>query len=348
MTAEPIKLPEGVILSVRNLAVGFHTDAGLLTAVDDVSFDLNKGSILGLVGESGCGKSVTCYALMRLLEQPQGKILRGEAWLKGISSDLVPYRREHGDVVDMVSLPQKYLYKIRGRKVAMIFQDSMTSLNPVHRVGKQLAEVYKLHFPHMSKSEVREAMVSLLKKVQIPDPESRLENFPHQLSGGMRQRVMIAIALACRPDVLIADEPTTALDVTVQDQILGLIKDLQAEIGMSIILISHDFGVIAQMCDEVVVMYAGRVAEKGSVDMIIDHPQHPYTKGLLASIPRLSDKPKTMLPIIEGSVPPLRNMIEGCRFSNRCPLVSKECAQNPALRLHQTDHLVACHKVSTP
>lgn len=304
-----------------------------------MSFDLTQGSVLGLVGESGCGKSVTSYALMRLLAQPHSKILRGEAWLKKSSDDA-----DH-DMIDLVSYPQKDLHQIRGRRIAMIFQDSMTALNPVHRIKKQLSEVYKLHFPHMSAAEVHQEMVELLQKVQIPDPEVRLEAYPHQLSGGMRQRVMIAIALACRPDVLIADEPTTALDVTVQAQILQLINDLQKEVGMSIILITHDLGVIAQMCDDVVVMYAGRVAEQGPVDDIVDHPKHPYTKGLLSSIPRLSDQPKSMLPIIDGGVPGLRNMPTGCRFAGRCEHAFELCSDAPPLEAIDPNHRVACHLI---
>lgn len=350
MTKQPHPpIPDNVVLSVRNLAVAFHTDQNdWLTAVDDVSFDLTQGTVLGLVGESGCGKSVTSYALMRLLTQPHSKILRGQAWLRKTEAADSTTDAHQSQLIDLVSYPHHKMHQIRGRKIAMIFQDSMTALNPVHRIKKQISEVYKLHFPEMSSAEVYASMVELMQKVHIPDPEVRLEAFPHQLSGGMRQRVMIAIALACRPDVLIADEPTTALDVTVQAQILQLINELQKEIGMSIILITHDFGVIAQMCDDVVVMYAGRVAEQGPVDEIIDHPKHPYTQGLLSSIPRLSDKPKTMLPIITGSVPGLRNMPSGCRFANRCPEKSARCSSAPPLENIEPNHRVACHLISSP
>lgn len=339
-------IPTDVVLAVRNLAVAFHTDENdWLTAVDDVSFDLKQQSVLGIVGESGCGKSVTSFAIMRLLAQPYSKIFRGQIWFNQPSSPQqdADAASRGGEPIDLVSYPKKLLHTIRGRKIAMIFQDSMSALNPVHRIKKQLAEVYRLHFPAMSNAEIRAAMIKLLQKVQIPDPETRLEAFPHQLSGGMRQRVMIAIALACRPDILIADEPTTALDVTVQAQILRLIKELQQEIGMSIILITHDFGVIAQMCDEMVVMYAGRVAEQGPVQTIIHQPKHPYTQGLLSSIPHLSDQPKTMLPIIEGSVPGLRNMPAGCRFAGRCPQAFDPCQTAPPLTSIAPEHQVACH-----
>lgn len=339
------QIPTDVVLAVRNLAVAFHTDENdWLTAVDDVSFDLKQQSVLGIVGESGCGKSVTSFAIMRLLAQPYSKILRGQIWFNQPSSTTpTTAAKDRAHPIDLVSYPKKLLHTIRGRRIAMIFQDSMSALNPVHRIKKQLAEVYRLHFPAMSSAEIRTAMIELLQKVQIPDPETRLEAFPHQLSGGMRQRVMIAIALACRPDVLIADEPTTALDVTVQAQILQLIKDLQQEIGMSIILITHDFGVIAQMCDEVVVMYAGRVAEQGPVQTIIHQSKHPYTQGLLSSIPHLSDQPQTMLPIIAGSVPGLRNMPSGCRFANRCSQAFDPCKNAPPLTTLTPGHHVACH-----
>ncbi|MCY4380341.1 MAG: ABC transporter ATP-binding protein [Proteobacteria bacterium] len=333
------------ILSVKELAVAFQSDEGdWLTAVDNVSFDLKKGSVLGLVGESGCGKSVTSYAIMRLLPQPQSKILRGEIWLKTNTSSSEPLVEDQG--INLVSYPQKLLHKIRGRRIAMIFQDSMSALNPVHKIGKQIAEVYRLHFPEMSPSEVRKSMLELLHQVQMPDPEQKMDAFPHQLSGGMRQRVMIAMALACQPDILIADEPTTALDVTVQAQILNLIYELKEQTSMSILLITHDFGVIAQMCDEVVVMYAGRVAEQGPVNTIIDQPQHPYTKGLLSSIPSLADQPKTMLPTIEGYVPGLKSMPEGCRFVNRCSEAKERCSTSPPLTQVGDNHNVACHLVT--
>ncbi|MCY4443484.1 MAG: ABC transporter ATP-binding protein [Proteobacteria bacterium] len=326
-----------VILSVNELAVTFRGEGKKrLTAVDNVSFDLKRGGSLGIVGESGCGKSVTALSLMRLLPKPAGDIARGSIVLSDTE----------GNAVDLVKYPQKKLHKIRGKRVAMIFQDPSSSLNPVHKIGKQLMEVYKLHFPKMSYEQRHREAVDLLRRVDIPSPERRMLDFPHNLSGGMKQRVVIALALACKPEVLIADEPTTALDVTVQEQILSLIKGLQRETGMSLLLITHDVGVVAEMCDDVVVMYAGRVAEKGAIRDIIDNPQHPYTKGLLTSIPSLSSAPKARLSTIEGSVPSLYDMPQGCRFANRCDLAEQRCEQQPALGRLGDGRYVACHKVA--
>ncbi len=290
------------LLQVRDLVSAFDTDDGQVTAVDRVSFEVEAGKTLGIVGESGCGKSVTAFSLMRLLPQPMGKILEGEILLNG---------------EDILKLPPKEMRKIRGETIGMIFQEPMSALNPVQRIGKQMSEVYELHRSKMSKKETWEASIEMLRKVGIPSPELRIGDFPHKLSGGMRQRVVIAMALALKPKLVIADEPTTALDVTIQAQILDLMKSLQAEMGMGLIMITHDLGVIAETCDDVVVMYAGRVAEKGSVEQIFHHPQHLYTKGLLNSIPRLDHPAKTPLSTIPGLVPSLSQMPVGARFAPR-------------------------------
>ncbi|MGD8889951.1 MAG: ABC transporter ATP-binding protein, partial [Desulfobacterales bacterium] len=238
-----------IILQVKNLVTAFDTEGGRIRAVDDVSFEIKKRQTLGLVGESGCGKSVTALSIMRLLPKPTGIIVSGQILFNGS---------------DLVRLPADQMHEIRGERISMVFQEPMTSLNPVHRIGKQLGEVYRLHFAAMSENEIRQQSLELLQKVGIPEPEQRMEEYPHQISGGMRQRVMIALALACRPDILIADEPTTALDVTIQAQILDLMQKLQSETGMAVMVITHDLGVIAETCEDVVVMYAGKVAESAS------------------------------------------------------------------------------------
>ncbi len=318
------------ILSVNDLCVDFHTDQGQINVLDHVSFDIAPGKTLGLVGESGCGKSVTSMAIMRLLPQPIGHIRKG--------SILFEHR-------DLVQLEPENLRKIRGNRVAMIFQEPMTALNPVQTIGQQILEVFNLHQETLSQKEKLTSTLELLKKVGIPEPAERLPAYPHQLSGGMRQRVMIAMALACKPDLLIADEPTTALDVTIQAQILDLMKDLQNENGMAILFITHDLGVIAEVCDEVAVMYAGRIVEKGSVFELFDHPRHPYTLGLLNSIPRLDASPKTLLNTIEGQVPSLTTMPKGCRFQNRCDYKSHECEQMsyPMTRLPSGQSVNCCN-----
>jgi oligopeptide/dipeptide ABC transporter ATP-binding protein len=291
------------LLEVRDLRVGFQTEEGLLTAVDDVAFTLESGKMMGLVGESGCGKSVTARTLMRLLEQPSGRVLKGEVLLEGR---------------DVLTLPLEAMRRIRGKEIAMIFQEPMTALNPVHRVGRQIVENILLHQEIGANAALKRA-VELMEWVGIPAPNERINDYPHQLSGGMRQRVMIAMALSCNPKILIADEPTTALDVTVQAQILDLIKRLQKDTGMAVILITHDLGVVAETCDDVAVMYAGRIVERGPVETVFRSPQHPYTKGLMGCLPRLDHPPKTMLPIIPGMVPGLRDLPDGCRFAARCP-----------------------------
>jgi oligopeptide/dipeptide ABC transporter ATP-binding protein len=300
------------VLSVRDLVAGFQTDSGYVRVLDHVSFTLRRRQTLGLVGESGCGKSITALSIMRLLPKPAGRVDGGSILYDGSN---------------LLELPLDALYKIRGRRIAMIFQEPMTALNPVQRIGKQLAEVYQTHFPEMNNAAIREAGIDMLKKVGIPEAEKRLSEYPHQLSGGMRQRVMVAMALACKPDILIADEPTTALDVTIQAQILLLIKELQAEIGMSVIFITHDLGVVAQICDQVAVMYAGRIIEYADADMLFAKPLHPYTKGLLRSIPVLAGHSKSRLNVIKGMVPALGSLPSGCRFRDRCEWAIAECAE---------------------
>ncbi len=317
------------VLEIENLVSAFQTEAGLLKAVDGVSLQLKQGSILGIVGESGCGKSVTALSIMRLLPKPAGQYLDGKIIFRG---------------TDILKLPSDRLHQIRGNKISMIFQEPMTALNPVYRIGKQLAETFELHQPELTTDEILQACIEILDNVGIPDPEKRLSEYPHQLSGGMRQRVMIGIALSCRPDILIADEPTTALDVTIQAQILELIKDLQKETGMSVIFITHDLGVIAQLCDEVVVMYAGKIAEQAAVEDIFEKPLHPYTKGLLSSIPGLEDERKKKLNTIKGMVPEIMDYPEGCRFQNRCPGAFEKCATAPPDDVLISDgHTVSCY-----
>ncbi len=315
------------LLAVNNLVTEFATDEGQVRAVDDVSFAIEKGATLGIVGESGCGKSVTALSIMRLLPQPMGQIKSGEILFQG---------------ENLTGLPLSRMEKIRGNEIAMVFQEPMTALNPVHTIGRQLTEVLYLH-KTKSKTEATRQAMQMLDRVGIPAPDVRMGEYPHQLSGGMRQRVVIAMALACKPSLLIADEPTTALDVTIQAQILELIKELQNEMGMAVILITHDLGVIAETCQSVLVMYAGRVAETGSVFDIFDRPSHPYTKGLLASIPRLESPPKSKLPIIPGMVPGLLDLPVGCRFENRCLYRKDSCTKSlPVLDVVAGAHQVAC------
>lgn len=318
-----------IILEVADLVIEFDTESGLVRAVDKVSFSLQKGRILGIAGESGCGKSVTALSIMRLLPKPVSRVVNGVV-------------RFNGEPV--FDLPVEEMHRIRGRKISMIFQEPMTALNPVQSIGKQMIEVYRLHFGELSHRHMLARAVEMLEKVGISDPDKVVKKYPHQLSGGMRQRVMIGMALACEPQILIADEPTTALDVTVQAQILDLIRILQKESGMSVLLITHDLGVIAENCDDVVVMYAGRVAEKADARSLFKSPGHPYTQGLLKSIPSLSKQPKTRLPTIKGSVPSLLNMPRGCRFAGRCPWVEPVCRIKvpPEKRIGE-GHTAACH-----
>lgn len=319
----------GPILQLNNLVTEFVTDEGRVRAVDGVSFSLNAGETLGIVGESGCGKSVTAQSIMRLLPQPMGQIVSGEILFQG---------------QDLATLPLEQMRRIRGARIGMVFQEPMTALNPVHTIGRQLAEVLLLH-KKISKHEALRQSVEMLDKVGIPSPDIRMGEFPHQLSGGMRQRVVIAMALACQPQLLIADEPTTALDVTIQAQILELIRDLQRDMGMSVILITHDLGVIAETSKNVVVMYAGKVAEAGTVYEIFDRPSHPYTQGLLASIPRLDTPPKAKLAIIPGMVPGLLDLPKGCRFENRCAHRRDGCqVATPPMENMTDTHRLACYR----
>ncbi len=321
MSADPV-------LEVSDLGVAFTTEAGTLNVVDGVGFDIAAGETLGVVGESGCGKSVTALAIMSLLPKPAGRMTSGRVLLDG---------------AEISALTSAELSAVRGSRMSMIFQEPMTALNPVHRVGRQLIEALLL--AGESKRGVESRAEHLLDEVGIPAPRQRLKDYPHQLSGGMRQRVMIAIALASRPRLLIADEPTTALDVTIQAQILELIAKLQRERGMAVMFITHDLGVIAEIADSVVVMYGGRVVERASVDDLFAHPAHPYTRGLLASIPRLELAPKTRLPTIAGVVPALAQMPSGCRFRNRCELAQSTCERaEPHLETCAQSHEVACFR----
>lgn len=297
------------ILEVKDLKTYFFQDEGVVRAVDGVSFDLHSGRTLGIVGESGCGKSVTSLSILRLVESP-GKLVDGEIWLHGSSQGSV----------NLAALKPKgeEIRGIQGSEIALIFQEPMTSFSPVHTIGNQIAEVVIQH-QHLSKKQAREKVIAMLRQVGIPDPERRIHMYPFEFSGGLRQRAMIAMALASDPRILIADEPTTALDVTTQAQILALMQRIQRERGMSIILITHDMGVIAEMVDDVVVMYLGRVVEKGPVDDIFHNPKHPYTQSLLNSVPSIFSPPRTKLPTIEGSIPHPYSRPTGCPFHPRCP-----------------------------
>jgi oligopeptide/dipeptide ABC transporter ATP-binding protein len=296
------------LLAVDNLSISFQTDDGPVTVVSDVGFELRAGHTLGLVGESGCGKSVTAQTLMRLLPMPPANIGAGRILFAG---------------EDLVAVSEKRLRALRGDRLAMIFQEPMTSLNPTFTVGSQIAEALILH-RGLSWSEARESAIAGLRDVGIGSPEVRFDQYPHQLSGGLRQRVMIAMALACRPALLIADEPTTALDVTVQAQILELLGKLQRELGLAILLITHDLGVVAELCDDIAVMYAGRIVEKGPATEVLERPLHPYTAGLLASTPRRAPR-GAPLPTIPGTVPPPGARGAGCSFAGRCPRVLDQC-----------------------
>ena len=315
------------VLTIKNLQTAFDTERGRLTAVDGVSFTVPSGKTVGIVGESGCGKSVTAMSIVQLLPHPAGVITGGEVTFKG---------------EDLLQASEERLYEIRGNEIGVIFQEPMTALNPVHRIGKQLSESLILH-KGLSKKEAWKESIELLDMVGIPSPELRAGEYPHQLSGGMRQRVVIAIALACKPDLIIADEPTTALDVTVQAQILDLLKTLQKENGSSVILITHDLGVIAETCDEVVVMYAGRVVEQAPVVELFKNPKHAYTKGLLASIPRLETPRKSKLNTIPNNVAGIADFVSGCRFCQRMEREGETLTNRPDFIEISQDHWVeAC------
>ncbi|WP_308418996.1 ABC transporter ATP-binding protein [Virgibacillus oceani] len=314
------------MLEITNLKTYFHGDDGVVKAVDGVTITVNKGETVGVVGESGCGKSVTSLSVMRLLHDTPGEIVDGSITFEGKS---------------LLDLSEKEMRMIRGNEIAMIFQEPMTSLNPVYKIGKQLEEVIKLHL-HYDKKEARNHAVNMLKLVGLPRAEDVVNEYPHQLSGGMRQRVMIAMAMACNPKLLIADEPTTALDVTIQAQILDLMRKLRDESERSIMLITHDLGVVAEMCDRVVVMYAGEVVEEADVLSIFENPKHPYTKGLLGSVPKLGQDLEK-LDSIPGNVPTPANMPKGCKFAPRCEFAMDVCwKKDPSLLATNGNHTCRC------
>lgn len=314
------------LLSVKNLKVGFDTARGPITAVDGASFDIGAGESVALVGESGCGKSVTAMSIMRLIASPPGRVLGGTVELDGR---------------DLLALPEAEMRSVRGNDIAMIFQEPMTSLNPVLTVGYQIAEALMVH-RDLTRAEAAREAVKMLELVEMPDPEGRAVSYPHELSGGMRQRVMIAMALSCEPRLLIADEPTTALDVTIQAQILDLLESLKKRLGMALLLITHDLGVVAEEAERVVVMYAGRIVEAGPVEQVFGEPRHPYTQGLLRSVPRLGGE-RGALATIPGVVPPLDALPSGCRFRDRCDQVQDYCSQfDPQLESVGGGRAVAC------
>jgi oligopeptide/dipeptide ABC transporter ATP-binding protein len=315
-----------VILALEDLRTHFFTDIGIARAVDGVSYEIHRGKTLGVVGESGCGKSVTALSIMGLVPKPTGRIVSGAIRFKN---------------TDLTQLDKESLRKLRGNEIAMIFQEPMTSLNPVYTVGDQIMEGILIH-EDVSNEEARQRAIEMLRKVGMPSPEIRIDEYPHHMSGGMRQRVCIAMSLACNPQLLIADEPTTALDVTIQAQILGLLNELQEEFGMSVLLITHDLGVVAETCDDVVVMYAGKVVEKADVMTLFDQPAHPYTRALFESMPSLEGEPKT-LPTIPGMVPSAVDFPAGCRFRDRCRFATEACLIEPELQQLSPGHLAACH-----
>ena len=317
------------LIEINDLRTSFFTPEGEMRAVDGVSFSIEEGKTLGLVGESGCGKSVTALSILRLISIPPGKVVGGQVLFRGI---------------DLLNLNGKEMRKVRGNEISMVFQEPMTSLNPVFTIGDQIAEAIRLH-QGLAKREARQKAIDMLRLVKIADPEARIDVYPHQLSGGMRQRVMIAMALSCNPSLLIADEPTTALDVTIQSQILELMKELQQSLGMALLLITHDLGVVAEQADEVAIMYAGKIVEKTIPETIFSQPLHPYTLGLLNSVPGISGKKKKRLEAIPGVVPSPLDLPSGCRFRDRCPRVVEKCSESePELMEKETGHWVACFR----
>jgi oligopeptide/dipeptide ABC transporter ATP-binding protein len=321
---------EQPLLSVRNLKTYFYTDEGVVKAVDGLSYDLHKGETLGIVGESGCGKSVHALSIMRLIPTPPGKIVEGQVVFEG---------------TNLLGLPDEQMRHIRGNRIAMIFQEPMTSLNPVLTIGEQIAEAVILH-QKLDRRAAWERAIEMLERVKIPLARERVKDYPHQFSGGMRQRVMIAMALSCNPSILIADEPTTALDVTIQAQILELIRELQREFHMAVIMITHNLGVVAEMCDNVVVMYAGKPVEHTNVNRIFQDPKHPYTWGLLHSIPKLYERKERLIPI-EGQPPSLIDLPVGCAFAPRCPFAMEICVQqDPPDYDIEAGHTAKCYLYS--
>ena len=316
------------ILEVKNLTTSFKTERGVMKAIDGINFHVNANEILGIVGESGCGKSVTCQSIMRLYDEKYTAILRGEILFKG--ENLLKYSG-------------RKMQSIRGDEISMVFQDALSALNPVMRVGDQIMEAIKLHNKGISKQEARERALNILKLVGIPAYKERFSQYPHELSGGMRQRVMVAIALVCKPSVLIADEPTTALDVTIQAQILSLITKLKEETGASIILITHDLAVVLETCDRVIVMYLGQIVEEADAREIFSNPKHPYTKGLMQSIPQMTEQKPERLYAIRGTVPLLNQIGQGCRFADRCEYACERCRKEmPQLQELENGHTVRC------
>ncbi|MEK6684118.1 MAG: ABC transporter ATP-binding protein [Nitrospirota bacterium] len=317
------------VLSIKNLKTQFHTAEGVVRAVDGIDLTVRPGTVLGVVGESGSGKSVTALSVMRLIPQPPGKIVSGEAWFNG---------------ADLLTLREKEMQAIRGKRIAMIFQEPMTSLNPVFTIGNQISEMLRHHLK-ISRKDARNRTIELLNLVGIPSADRRVNDYPHQLSGGMRQRVMIAMAISCNPEIIFADEPTTALDVTIQAQILVLLEELRERLGMSLVLISHDLGVIAEVAHEVAIMYAGRIVEEAGTDELFAHPLHPYTQGLLSSLPRF-DKAggrRERLQAIPGAVPRMTENLPGCKFSPRCGVAVPHCSQEePPLKEIRPGHRVRC------
>jgi oligopeptide/dipeptide ABC transporter ATP-binding protein len=324
--------PAQPLLEIDRLETHFFTAAGVVRAVDGVSYTVGSGETLGVVGESGCGKSVTALSVLRLVADPPGRIVGGAVRFDGRN---------------LLELGEREMEEVRGNHISMIFQEPMTSLNPLMTIGRQIAEAIAMH-QRRSRREAAEAAVEMLRRVHIPESERRAHAYPHQLSGGMRQRAMIAMALSCNPRLLIADEPTTALDVTIQAQILDLMRELQAAFGMAIVLITHDMGVVAENADRVIVMYAGRKVEEATADTLFECPGHPYTRGLLGSVPNLETAAKSQirrarLNEIRGMVPSLANLPQGCRFAPRCGLASEECrTHDPLLEQHRPGHWVAC------
>jgi peptide/nickel transport system ATP-binding protein len=314
------------LLEVSDLRVYFITEDGPLKAVDGVSFSINEGETLGLVGESGCGKSVTAYSILQLVPSPPARYAGGEIRFRG---------------ENLLDLNEKSMRSVRGNMISMIFQEPMSSLNPIMTIGQQITEAILEH-QKKSKREARELTIQMLQRVGIPSPDTRFKEYPHQLSGGMKQRAMIAMALVCRPQLLIADEPTTALDVTIQAQILDLLGELQRELGMSVLLITHDLGVVAETCDRVAVMYAGRIVEYAPVVDLFEKPKHPYTHGLFRSLPTLTER-KERLAVIPGAVPSPADFPSGCRFRTRCSMAQEICKQEPMLREIMPGHWAACH-----
>lgn len=315
------------LLSVENLVVEFKTDKGTVRAVNEVSFHVNPGETLGIVGESGCGKSVTSLSVLGLVPSPPGKVVSGSIMFAGR---------------DLTKVSDREYRRIRGKEISMIFQEPMTALNPVLRIGTQMGGVIKRH-QKVGQKEARARALKMLETVGIPAPDKRLDEYPHQLSGGMRQRVMIAMALSCGPKLLLADEPTTALDVTTQAQVMAEMKRLQREFGMAVTLVTHDLGIIAESCERVLVMYCGQIVEEGPVLEIFKRPRHPYTLGLLRSVPVVRDKKIERLPIIEGMVPDLLDLPKGCRFADRCPKVQERCRRElPILDTKKGASMVAC------